>query len=281
MRPASGAEFREVLLPLSPLIGRSLRRGPDEEARRRRCLRAASRTLSVLAPAQIGLGPNPTLSPLRARIYNGRQEASVSLPSSERLFNSVVVIVRPMSPFLGLADVLFHPDDSLDPVTFEILKQAVGEVAGHWRKSQDEAEDLLHDLLVKLLENRPDDVAEGRQEAAVVDRDRLFSSCLAVARNHLIDEHRKGRRLRAEDPTVLDARAGPDRATGPEQEVDLKLIGHPKSEEVIRLLLHEGLSVRDVAGMMRLTERRVRGLRLLGLRRLHTRYTRDSADHPG
>jgi DNA-directed RNA polymerase specialized sigma24 family protein len=185
-----------------------------------------------------------------------------------------------MSPFLALADVLFRPDDSLDPFAYDVLKEAVGEVAGHWRKSEDEAADLLHDLLVKLLENRPDDGAERRQ-VAVADRDRLYSSCLAVARNHLIDEHRKGRKLRAEDPAVLDARAGPDRATEPEQEVDLKLIGHPKSEEVIRLLLYEGLSVSDVAGMMGLTERRVRGLRLLGVRRLHTRYTRDSTDHPG
>lgn len=185
-----------------------------------------------------------------------------------------------MSPFLSLADVLFRPDDSLDPVTFEVLKRAVGEAVRGWGKPGDDAADLLNDLVLKLLENRPDDGAERRPEA-VTDEDRLFSSCLAVARNHLIDEHRKGRRLRAEDPAVLDARAGPDRATGPEQEVDLKLIGHPKSEEVIRLLLYEGLSVHEVAGMLGLTERRVRGLRLLGLQRLHWRYTRDSDDHPG
>jgi DNA-directed RNA polymerase specialized sigma24 family protein len=185
-----------------------------------------------------------------------------------------------MSPFLSLSDVLFRPDDSLDPVAFEILKRAVGEAVRGWGKPGDDSADLLNDLVLKLLEHRTDDGAEGGPEA-VTDEDRLFCSCLAVARNHLIDGHRKAYRLRAEDPVVLDGRAGQERPTRPEQEIDLKLIGHPKSEEVIRLLLHEGLSVSDVAGMMRLTERRVRGLRLLGLRRLHTRYTRDADDHPG
>ncbi len=185
-----------------------------------------------------------------------------------------------MSPFVALAGVLFRRDGTVDPTAYSVLVRAVGEVARQWGKSQDERHDLLHDLVLKLLLKRPSAEAECREEV-LADEQKLFGSCLHVARNHLTDEYRRARRVRAEDPAVLDAQAGPDRPGEYEQELDLTLIDHPKAEDVLRLLLYQKLTVCEVARTMGMTERNVRGLRLLGVRRLRKRYTRDSDDHPG
>lgn len=184
-----------------------------------------------------------------------------------------------MSPFVALAGVLFRRDGTVDPTAYSVLVRAVGEVAQQWGKSQDERNDLLHDLLVKLLVNRSPAATDCCEEG-VADERRLFSSCLRVARNHLTDEYRKNRRVRTEDPVVLDARAGLEPTASELNDLDLGVICHKKAEAVMRHLL-DGRTVAEIATAMDMTPRNVLLLKQRGVERLKVRYNRDSGDHPG
>jgi DNA-directed RNA polymerase specialized sigma24 family protein len=184
-----------------------------------------------------------------------------------------------MSPFVALAGVLFRRDGTLNPNAYSILLRAVSEIAKQWGKSQEERHDLLHDLLLKLLIKRPPAETECCEEV-LADEHRLFCSCLHVARNHLADAHRKTRRVRTEDPAVLDAQASPEPTASELKDLDLRIIGHKKTEEVMRHLL-DGHKVAEIAKAMHMTPRNVLRLQQRGIDRLNKRYNCDFGDHPG
>lgn len=189
-----------------------------------------------------------------------------------------------MSPFIGLVNVLFHRDGTLDEAALAILRRAVKRAARRAGRPREEWDDLLQDLLVKLLKRH---AAGGeRRVEEVYDEHKLFCSCVRVAENHLIDQLRRTGRSQVEDPSVLDTRPGAGQVAADEDEYELArfLLGPgPENEtpevRVVRRLYH-GETVAGIARALKMTTRNVRRLRSLGFEQLRERFNLDTADHP-